>query len=207
MDIRSIKDTKGFTNDFLEEYLSDGLGAKNKREIDILVTNLLMKYGDLAAKSNQELSILLHATESRVKSLRYEARLKYPPDADYVKREFLYILTKSQFDFEKGKIVFVIEDAFLRHAIQGHLKSKGMFADSSFNNELVKIDKSSLESVIRELYGREIADDFKTGFEAMESQLDEKDDIATETINTITQFAITTIKALGYEFIKSRVGF
>ncbi len=117
MDIKSIKDTKGFVKDFLDEYLSDGLGAKNKREIDILVTNLLMNYGDLAAKSNQELSILLQATESKVKSLRYEARLKYPPDADYVKREFLYILTKSQFDFERGKIVFVIEDEFLRHEI------------------------------------------------------------------------------------------
>ena len=82
MDIKSIKDTKGFVKDFLGEYLSDGLGAKNKREIDILVMNLLMKYGDLAAKSNQELSILLQATESKVKSLRYEARLKYPPDAE-----------------------------------------------------------------------------------------------------------------------------
>ena len=207
MDIKSIKDTKGFVKEFLDEYLSDGLGAKNKREIDILIMNLLMKYGDLTAKSNQELSILLQATESKIKSLRYEARLKYPPDADYVKREFLYILTKSQFDFDRGKIVFVIEDEFLRHAIQGKLKSKGMFADSSFNTELVKIDKSSLEAVIRELYGKEIADDFKNGFEEMESQLEEKDDIATETINAITQFAVTTIKALGYEYIKSRIGF
>ena len=103
--------------------------------------------------------------------------------------------------------MFVIEDKFLRHAIQGKLKSKGMFADSSFNTELVKIDRSSLETVIRELYGKEIADDFRSGFEAMESQLEEKDDIATETTNAIIQFAVSTIKSLGYEYIKSRIGF
>ena len=80
MDIKSIKDTKGFVGDFLEEYLSDGLGAKTKGEIDILVVNLLMKYGDLSPKSNQELSILLQATESKIKRLRYEARLKYLRD-------------------------------------------------------------------------------------------------------------------------------
>ncbi len=49
--------------------------------------------------------------------------------------------------------------------------------------------------------------DHQKEFEAMESQLEEKDDIATETTNAIIQFAVTTIKALGYEYIKSRIGF
>src|SRR3990172_8810478 len=97
------KDAKEFVKEFLNEYLAAGLGAKSKREIDILVMNLLMNYGNLTGETNQDLSILLQAPESRIKSLRYEARLKYPPDSDYVKREFLYILSKSQFDFDRGK--------------------------------------------------------------------------------------------------------
>jgi hypothetical protein len=208
MDPKSIKDTKGFVADFLQEYLSDGIGAKTKREVDILAMNLLMKYTDYAVKSNQELSILLQAPESKIRSLRYEARLKYPPDNDYVKREFLYTLTRSQFDFDKGIITFAIEDEFLRHAIQGQLKAKGMFADSSFNTELVKISRDSLEAVIEELYGKQIAYDFRDGFNEMESQLENGDtNVAKKFSDTIIAFAVEAAKTLAIEFVKSRIGF
>ena len=207
MEIGAIKKSKEFVQEFLDGYLEDGIGAKSKKEIDILVMNLLMKYAGLADKGNQELSISLQSPISRIKSLRYEARLKYPPDPDYIKREFLYILTKSKVDFEKGKIIFAMEDEFLRQAIQGQLKAKGMFADSSFNTELVKIDETSLESVISELYGKEIADDFRDGYDEMKSQLEGNESIASEFSSGIIQFAVSTIKALGYEYIKSRIGF
>jgi hypothetical protein len=208
MDTEYIKKTKEFVKEFLSEYLADGIGAKTKREIDILIMNLLMKYAGYADKSNQELSILLQAPEAKIKSLRYEARLKYPPAPDYVTIEFLYILTKSQFDFQKGKIIFAIEDDFLRHAIQGQLKAKGMFADTSFNTEIVKIDKNSLEAVIGELYGKEIADDFRSGFNEMEIQLKGKDvDVAAAFSSTIIKFAVETAIKFGFEFIKNRIGF
>ncbi|MFH2104150.1 MAG: hypothetical protein ABIJ39_12430 [Chloroflexota bacterium] len=204
MDLKSIKDTKGFVNDFLLVYLSDGIGAKTKREIDILVMTLLMNYADLAVKSNQELSILLQAPESKIKSLRYEARLKYPPDDDYVKREFLYILLRSQFDFARGKIVFAIEDEFLRHAIQGQLKAKGMFADSSFNTEIVRIDRNSLESVIGELYGEETATTFRDGFSEMEDQA-EGVDVGASFKEAVLKFVVDTGKSLALDLIKGRL--
>jgi len=207
MDAGTIKKPKEFVKEFLDEYLSNGIGAKTKREIDILVMNLLMNYAGLGDKSNQELSVLLQAPASKIKSLRYEARLKYPPDSDYVKREFLYVLTKSQVDFEKGKIIFAIEDEFLRHAIQGQLKAMGRFADSSFNTELVKIDEAALETVIKELYGKEIAADFRNGFDEMKSQLEGAEGVAAELSDGVMRFAANTIKALGYEYIKSRIGY
>ena len=202
-----IKDTKGFVNDFLNEYLSNGIGSKNKREIDILVMSLLMNYGGLATKGNQELSILLQAPESKIKGLRYEARLKYPPDPDYVKREFLYTLTRSQIDLDRGIITFAIEDDFVRHAIQGQLKSRGMYADNSFNMELVKISRTSLESVIEELYGKQILADFRDGFDAMEKQL-AGDDVNVPKVfsDTIVAFVVETFKKLAFDFVKSRIG-
>lgn len=181
------------------------MGAKSKREIDILIMNLLMKYAGLAEKSNQELSILLRAPVSKIKGLRYEARLKYPPDPDYVKREFLYLLTKSQFDFDKGNIIFAIEDEFLRQAIQGQLKAKGKFADTSFNTEIVRIDRNALEDAIGELYGRETAEAFRNGFDEMENQPEGRD-AAKEFRDTIIEFAVNTFKSLGLEFIRSRIG-
>ena len=202
-----IKDSKGFVNDFLNEYLSNGIGSKNKREIDILVMSLLMNYGGLATKANQELSILLQAPESKIKGLRYEARLKYPPDKDYVKREFLYTLTRSQIDLDRGIITFAIEDDFVRHAIQGQLKSRGMYADNSFNMELVKISRTSLESVIEELYGKQILADFRDGFDAMEKQL-AGDDLNVPKVfsDTIVAFVVETFKKLAFDFVKSRIG-
>jgi hypothetical protein len=205
MNALSVKDTKGFVNDFLIEYLSDGMGAKTKREIDILIMNLLMNYADLAGRSNQELSILLQAPESKIKSLRYEARLKYPPDGDYIKREFLYILYRAQFDITKGKIVFVMEDDYLRHAIQGQLKSKGMFADTSFNTEIIRIDKDSLESVIGELYGKETAEAFHAGFSEMEDQA-EGVDLGASFRDGVIKFVADTAQALAIVLIKGRLG-
>jgi len=204
MDTESIKKTKEFVKGLLDEYLSNGIGSKTKREIDILIMNLLMKYAGIADKSNQELSILLQAPEAKIKSLRYEARLKYPPDADYVKREFLYILLRSQFDFARGKMVFAIEDEFLRHAIQGQLKSKGMFADSSFNTEIVRIDRNSLETVIGELYGDETAKAFHDGFSEMEDQA-EGVEIGTSFKEAVLKFVVDTGKSLALDLIKSRL--
>lgn len=171
----AISNNEEFVNLFMDEYLADGMGAMPKREVDILVMNLLLNYGDLKDKSNQELSILLQTPEATIKRLRYEARLKYPPDEDYVKREFLIVLNKSIFeldkknetDIDKMKIIFVMEDDYLRHAIQGHLKDKGMFADTSFNREIVKIECSSLKSIIGELYDQETAQQFRDGFNSL----------------------------------------
>ncbi|MFZ5808805.1 MAG: hypothetical protein ACOY16_05935 [Chloroflexota bacterium] len=199
-----VENEKEFVHEFLKEFLSDGLGAKTKREIDILVIYLLIKHTNLAEKSNHELSILLKVPESKIKRLLYEARLKYPPDNDYVQREFLHILAGSQFDVTKGKIVFVIEDEFLRHAIQGKLKSKGMFADSSFNTEIVRIDRYSLEVIIVELYGKEIAACFHDGFQEMENQA-EGDDRGDSFKKTILKFVSETGKVLAIELLKSRL--
>jgi len=39
MDIETIENAKAFVKEFLDEYLSDGIGAKSKRETDILVVS------------------------------------------------------------------------------------------------------------------------------------------------------------------------
>lgn len=197
-----------FVEEFLREYMIDGFGALPKKEIDILVMNLLLNYGELAGKSNQELSIFLRMTESRVKRLRYETRLKYPPEPDYVKQEFFYILSKAKYAIETGKIIFAIEDDYIRHAIQGQLKAKGMFADTSFNTELIKIDAQFLEAVLGELYNEDIAKDFHNGFEAMESQMSEE---GFDIMGVFSNFMLDFVKAAAHkitlDLAMGRLGF
>ena len=170
-----IIDYEAFTEEFLKMYLANGLGSAPKREIDILIMHLLMKYGDLSRESNHNLSILLQVPESTIKRLRYQARLKYPPDNEYIQREFLFVLANAQFEaefekqenIEKIKIIFVMEDNYLRYAIQGRLKEKGMFADTSFNSEVIKIKCSYLVEVIEEIYDKKTADEFLDGFKSL----------------------------------------
>jgi aminopeptidase N len=195
-----VSNFEEFVTTFLENYLENGMGTMSKREIDILVMHLLTKYSYLGEKSNYDLSILLQLTESRIKSLRYEAKLKYPPDEEkYVEKEFLAVLARSQFDTEKKKIVFVVEDSYLRHAIQGRLKAKGMFADSSFNSELVKIDVASLEAIIREMYGDDVADKYKRALDTLlEKEKKEEQELSFKKLKS--DFITSAVKGLGGAF-------
>lgn len=199
----TITDNEDFVTSFIDEYLADGMGAMPKREFDILVMNLFLQYGGIEGMSNQELSILLQTPESTIKRLRYEARLKYPPNQNYVQKEFLIVLSRSQFELDKKdgsnidkmKIIFVMEDDFLRHEIQGRLKAKGMFADTSFNTEIIRIECSSLVAVIREIYGDEIAENFYDLFKTLnESATDEdKNGIFRD---SLLKFVLDTAKSI-----------
>ncbi|MFN3166112.1 MAG: hypothetical protein ACE37H_03505 [Phycisphaeraceae bacterium] len=155
-----------FSKEFLDHYLAQGLGAMTKRDIDILVMHLLQKHGNLTNRTNHELSHQLQLTETRVRSLRYEARLKYPPEeSNYIERRVLYALAQSQFDANKGAIRFIVEDAYVRYALQARMKSRGAVHDTSFNREIVSVKPDQLIDLIEELYGKDTAKTFKKEFD------------------------------------------
>lgn len=197
MDAIQITDYQGFTEEFLNKFLLDGMGVMSKREIDILIMNLLMKYGDLSAKSNYDLSIMLRIPETSVKRLRYEAKLRYTPEDEYIRREFLKVLVNAKIEMDRNdeseienmKIVFIMEDNYVRDAIQGRLKAKGMFADSSFNSEIIKISCGSLCAVISEFYGEESAQDFMKRCKALKKSSDKS-----EHRKQLVDFALDTAK-------------
>jgi hypothetical protein len=149
-----ITNADKFAQEFLDYYLERGFGSLTKRECDILVMALLERHTDIAALSNNSLSTKFKLTEARVRNLRYESKLKYPPEnTNYIQIQFLLCLAKSKFEEDKGRIVFVMEDVYLRQAIQAKLKEDGMFGDGSFNSEIIKINKEFLGELIKKLYG------------------------------------------------------
>lgn len=203
-----ISDHQAFVDELLKEYLENGLGVMPKREIDLLIFNLLLNHGELYSQSNHDLSILLQATEAKISNLRYQARLRYPPDENYIQREFLIVLGRAQFELDKAgvenidkmKIIFAIEDKYLRYAILGRLKAKGMFADTSFNRELVKIQCDSLVNVIEELYGEDIAADFRAGFETLQDP-----DNELTCSDLLLDFIVNTAKAIFNAAVVSQI--
>jgi hypothetical protein len=189
-DITNAVDHSEFGKEFLEIYLERGIGSLSKRDIDVLVLKLLEKHANLELTSNHELSLALRLTETRVRSLRYEANLKYPPsDQNFLKRRLLFILAKAEYEADAHRIVFVVEDSFIRKSLQAHLKKKGGFADSSFNSELVRVSPSQLAPVLQSLFGKPIANDF---CKAMDAKI-EKDKFA----NARNNFVLGAAKALG----------
>jgi hypothetical protein len=129
----------------------------SKRDVDILVVHLLDRHAGVTLEKNQPLSLRLRTTESRLRALRYEARLRYPPsDEKYFARHLLYALVVAEFQADKKQIAFALEDQYLRHELQGRLKAHGSFADSSFNSEIVKVRYDNLLAVLTELYGEDL---------------------------------------------------
>ena len=131
-----------FVDKFMEKYLNNGFGSMSKRDIDVLVMYLLIKYTKLKHENNFDLSMKLKLTESKVKNLKYEANLKYSKKLEEgIKEDFLFLLNNAKLQVigKETWISIVVEDIFLRNAIKAEVKKNGSFTDSSFNSEIVKI--------------------------------------------------------------------
>lgn len=144
---------------FIQHYLAAGMGALSKRDIDVLVMHLLDEEGShidsspMKGMSNQQASLKLRTPVSKIKSLRYEAALKYGDDlTHHAKCEMLKILAKAKFEIEQDKVCFIIEDVLTKNWLQDVLKESGLIFDNSFNTEIVKVDKSDFCDVLSAVY-------------------------------------------------------
>jgi len=70
-------DCEGFGREFLDVYLSRGMGTLSKREIDILVMHLLSKHAGIASVGNPEKCYLVLREENQWSSNHSTVQ---PPD-------------------------------------------------------------------------------------------------------------------------------
>ena len=142
-----------FAIKFLKIYLQNGFGRMSKTELDIMVFHLLASTS-FSSCSNYELSRILKISETKVKTLRYEANLRYGNhDDDTLKREFASIIENNNFKVVGDKIIICIEDKLLRNYLDYSLKSIGSFSDTSFNSELMTIHCDMFVDLLKYLYG------------------------------------------------------
>ena len=169
-----------FKKEFLAKYLAGGMGALAKRDIDALVMYLLDEHGlndeiPLKTMSNQEVSMKLRVPVNRIKTLRYEAALKFVEDKEkeaLARWKLLEILARAKFDIDadKVKVNFIIEDTFTKNWLQGVLKRDGLFFDYSFNSEVVKIDLNDFLDVLKVLYDEKSVNTLRNRIEAAKSE-------------------------------------
>lgn len=159
-----------FAAEFLMEFLKDGFGSATKRDTELHVFYLLERHGqNIGLKDNLDLSHLLKITDSRVKSYRYESKLRFPPPKEdkFVERRFLWALARSQFDSESKRIKFTIEDTYVRKTLIGIAKRLGGVPDSSFNSEIVVLKIDQLLELIADQISQDIAEEYKPEFEKL----------------------------------------
>lgn len=173
-----------FAKEFISRYSKVGFGSMNKNDFEVMIYDLLKKYGNLSGKNNYDISLELQITESKVKKLSYEAELKYNNHNDKsFKNDFLKILEKAKIRKDTNKVLFSVEDKFLRTSISAKLKSLGHFSDSSFNSEIISIDVKSfidlLDSILDESEKEKIINDNKDIFKDKTKIVDFKDVIQT----------------------------
>lgn len=160
-----IKNTE-FATKFEELYLGRGFGSMNKNELEVLFFYLLKEYGDIKGKSVFQLARDLHVPEAKVKRLAYESELSYG-DTDHktMQERFLGLLADAKVQKENGTLRFVVEDKYLRSTIYEDLKRQGYYLDSSFNSEIVSIQKDALIALLDSYYQDEdkqkIVDQYK----------------------------------------------
>ena len=147
----------------IQQYLDRGFGSMNKNDFEVWIFNYLLQH-KLKGKGNYAISIELRMPESKVKRLKYEARLKYgdTKDANIYAEELESLLSKAQLKKNGTCVQFVVEDIQLRKYLDSLLKQDGRFSDTSFNIEIVSIDADDLEFLMRTIFRNKDWKEFET---------------------------------------------
>ena len=146
----TLHNPQNFGQLFIEEYLSGGLGRMQKRDIDILMLYLLLKDGQYQFpqdifKAARDLKL----TETKVRNLYQEVQLRYQQlKEDDAKKALVAIIEKKAFELRGERLVFIVRDPMLGQFFQEWVASVDGFTDSSFNPNLVSIDKSVFRDVL-----------------------------------------------------------
>ena len=149
-----------------------------KSDIDALVMYLLDKHASengspLSRISNQIASERLRAPLAKIKRLRYEGSLKFAGSPkDEARVRFVQLLEKAGLELDKKdgtatKIVFVVEDVLAKNWIQGQIKEHSGIFDSSFNNEIIKVDPDLFFRLLHKLLPHNEVDTFEGKYEAL----------------------------------------
>jgi hypothetical protein len=131
-------------------------GALPKGELDLALFRALIEAGILDPSAPTfELARTLKITPTRVRGLLYRYRLVMQDGEDNVTDEILAALAKTRFELNARSISFGIEDPYIRDSLAAELKTRGIFADSSFNPETVRLSLDAFVGFLESALSKE----------------------------------------------------
>jgi hypothetical protein len=139
--------------DLVSLYLESGFGSPSKREVDLLLFHHITQARENKGKSNYELATFLKIPESRVKTFRLNSALKHQTiNTKAILGNIILRVSKGQqyTTVENGKIEISLEDPVEKRELENFLKSKGHYAEYTFNAEVLRIAPVRLFELIVE---------------------------------------------------------
>lgn len=138
-------DNDGFTRDFLTAYLAPGFGNMPKREIDLLVLDLLVKHDKSLSwedpPSAFRLAQLLGVKRGKIRALMDDLSFRRPPISrdDLAKKVLRTILSEQEIDTQTSTVKIQIEDGYCREYAKNLVRVAGGIADGSFDRSIITL--------------------------------------------------------------------
>lgn len=147
------QELKEIAEAYLDGVVNRGFGTMTKNDYEVLLIHLLRTLEKYKDKDNFQMSCALQIPESKVKRLLYEADIRYKysqennSEAD-IKKRIQEIFVKAQVDTIRKRFIVVIEEKYIRTYLSSRLKQEGMYADSSFNSEIMVFNEQALDFIV-----------------------------------------------------------
>jgi hypothetical protein len=138
-----------FAESLLSTLRTVPFGALPKTELDLALFAAMVDAGILSISTPVfDLARRLEITPTRVRSLLYRYRLHTQGSEESTLDDIAAALGRSHFELTGSRIVFGIEDPYVRDSFSALLKQQGDFADTSFNPETVSLSLDAFVSFV-----------------------------------------------------------
>lgn len=201
-DFKQLPEKKraAFADKFIDRLFGSGFGVLNKKEIELAVLSLMEESGALKKRTNNELSLALGISETRVRNILYAARLRYGVDEEsYLRDRLPELLTQMSPELitKDGveRVRFVVEDGLLQQAFNARVKAKQGVPDKELNEEICQVSLDKFTEVVASLVPSEIQDQLKQKFKKnWEAKLGE---LIKKTVKAASEEGFKTLVAKG----------
>ena len=125
----------------MKRYTAVGYGALSKREVDLMLLQLLQEFlPDFKSQSDFDAAILLRTTKRKIRGLRDEISFREGDDDENLNARLKDLLLKVEVIADNHSMVMVqIDDAVLRGYAEKIVRSEFGIVDSSFNSSIMKL--------------------------------------------------------------------
>ena len=129
-----------FARHLMTAYLSPAFGARSKSEIDLLVFDALTRARAIEPNGAiYDLARTLNVTPAKARALVLSWQLRSPDFTTDLKDMLIEALKNTRFSKDGSLLAFGIESPLLREDVIARLKKKGIYPDTSFSRDLVRL--------------------------------------------------------------------
>ena len=184
-----------FANEFLKRYTAVGFGALSKREVDLMLLQLLQDHLPNFKNMNDfDAAIMLKTTKRKIRGLRDEISFREGHNQTNLRARLKEVLISAEVLADDMSMVMVqIDDAVLRGLAEKIVRSEFGVVDSSFNSAILKL---SGEKYLLLAYSL-LNDAERKSVEATIKSISKKQDSGVTNKSTFTQFKDGFVMGVG----------